>query len=393
MVIHKLFAAGMFIACMMMQTGEVNALSWPHDPPVEAKSWVLMDANSGQVLTKQGENKELPPASLTKMMTLYLAFEDIKLGRLNPNDPVQVSQKAWKAGGSRMFIEPRLNPTVDELLHGISTLSGNDASVALAEHIAGTEDGFADRMNIKADELGLTHSHFVNATGFPAEGHYSSAMDMALLGAALLRDFPDQYKLFSEKSYTYNNITQSNRNRLLWADPRVDGIKTGHTEAAGYCLVSSAQKNNLRLVAAIFGTDSEKSREQQSKLLLTYGFRNFVSLRPAQRNLRRQVEVFQGEEDQMWLVPRHAIWVTVPKGFEKNVSFRLRHPKPLLAPIAKGERVGSIDAILKEKDGSEQVLASVDMLAANDMEQASWIGRQMDSLRLWWRDQQSEEQL
>ena len=391
MVIHKLFAAGMFIACMM-QAGEANALTWPHDPPVKAKSWVLLDANSGQVLTKHGEDDELPPASLTKMMTLYLAFEDIKLGRLSSNDTVQVSQKAWKAGGSRMFIEPRLNPTVDELLHGISTLSGNDASVALAEHIAGTEEGFADRMNTKATELGLTHSHFVNATGFPAEGHYSSAMDMALLGAALLRDFPDKYKLFSEKSYTYNSITQSNRNRLLWADPRVDGIKTGHTEAAGYCLVSSAQKNNLRLVAAIFGTDSEKSREQQSRLLLNYGFRNFVSLRPAQRNLRRQVEVFQGEEEQMWLVPRHAIWVTVPKGFEKLVSFRLRHPKPLLAPIGKGERVGSIDAILKEKNGSEQVLASVDMLAANDMDQASWVGRQMDTLRLWWRGKQSEEQ-
>ncbi len=376
----------------MMQTGEANALTWPQEPPVKAKSWVLLDANSGQILSKHGEDTELPPASLTKMMTMYLTFEDIKLGRLNSDDPVQVSQKAWKSGGSRMFIEPRLNPTVGELLHGVSTLSGNDASVALAEHIAGTEEAFADRMNAKAAELGLKHSHFINATGFPAEGHYSSAMDMARLGAALLRDFPEEYKLFSEKSYTYNSITQSNRNRLLWADPRVDGIKTGHTEAAGYCLVSSAKKNNLRLVAAIFGTDSEKSREQQSRLLLNYGFRNFVSLRPAQRNLRRQVEVFQGEEEQMWLLPRHSIWVTVPKGFEKNVSFRLRHPKPLLAPISKGERIGSIDAVLKEKDGTEKVMASVDMLAARDIGQASWFGRQLDSMRLWWRGKQAEAQ-
>jgi len=391
MVIRVLLAA-FILATSVVHTGYAYALPWPQSPKVKAKSWVLIDANSGQILSKHNANTELPPASLTKMMTLYLAFEDIKLGRLHLDDMVQVSKKAWKMGGSRMFIEPRLNPSVGQLLHGIATLSGNDASVALAEHIAGTEEGFADRMNDKASKLGLTHSHFLNATGFPAKGHYSSALDMARLGAALWRDFPEGYKLFSEREYTYNNITQSNRNRLLWTDPRVDGIKTGHTEAAGYCLVSSAQKDGLRLVAAAFGTDSNRSREQQSRLLLNYGFRNFASLRPAQRDLRRQVEVFQGEEQQVWLVPEHPIHVTVPKGFENHVSFRLRYSAPLIAPLHMHEHVGSIDAVIKEKSGSEKVLASVNMVTASAIGQASWFGRQLDALRLWWQSREEDAQ-
>jgi len=373
-----------------MYPEQAQAMSWPQAPAVKARSWALIDANSGQILSQHDANIELPPASLTKMMTLYLAFEDIKLGRLHLQDTVRVSKKAWRMGGSRMFIEPRLNPTVGELLHGIATLSGNDASVALAEHIAGTEEGFAERMNTKADELGMKHSHFINATGFPVEGHFSSSMDMARLGAALWRTFPEEYKLFSERGYTYNNITQSNRNRLLWADPRVDGIKTGHTEAAGYCLVSSAQQGRLRLVAAVFGTDSERGREEQSRLLLNYGFRNFISLQPAQRDLRRQVEIFKGEERKVWLAPEHAIQVTVPRGYEKRVAFRLRHPEPLIAPVHKGEHIGSIDAVLKEKDNSEKVLASVDMLAASTVGQASWFGRQLDTLRLWWKSRDGD---
>lgn len=389
MVVRAVFVTFILILSGMY-AGQAHALSWPQAPAVNAKSWVLMDANSGQILSQHDANIELPPASLTKLMTLYLAFEDVRLGRLHLSDKVQVSNRAWKMGGSRMFIEPRLNPTVEELLHGIATLSGNDASVALAEHIAGTEDGFADRMNTKATELGLTHSHFINATGFPADGHFSSAMDMARLGTALWRDFPEEYKLFSEREYSYNNITQSNRNRLLWADPRVDGIKTGHTEAAGYCLVSSAQKDQMRLVAAVFGADSERGREQQSRLLLNYGFRNFVSLRPAQRNLRRQVEIFQGDEKQIWLVPEHSIQVTVPRGYEKRLAFRLSHPEPLIAPISKDEKIGSIDAVLKKTGDSETVLASVNMLAASAVGQASWLGRQLDAIRLWWQSREED---
>ncbi len=390
MVKRAVCAALILILCGW-QAHPARALSWPHPPAVKARSWVILDAKSGQVLGQQHADVELPPASLTKMMTLYLAFEDISLGRLRPDDKVEVSQKAWKMGGSRMFIEPRLKPTVEELLHGIATQSGNDACVALAEHIAGTEEAFVERMNTKAAELGMTHTHFVNATGFPVDGHYSSAMDMARLGAALWRSFPKQYGIFSEREYTYNNITQSNRNRLLWTDPRVDGIKTGHTKEAGYCLVTSAHQGTMRLVTAVFGTDSDRARAQQSHLLLNYGFRNFISLRPAHHDLRRQVRIYQGESREVWLVPEHPIEVTVPRGYEKRVAFRLRHPDPLIAPVKKGQRLGRIDAVLKEDGGSEKVLASVHMLAASDVAQASWLGRQLDAIRLWWQDKAADE--
>jgi len=205
-----------------------QAATWPKSPPIEAKSWAMIDARSGQIIAENNADLQLPPASLTKMMTLYLAFEAIKKGRLDPETRVSVSNKAWKIGGSTMFIEPRMHPKVDELLHGIATLSGNDACIALAEHMDGSEEAFAERMNDKARELGMLHSHFVNATGFPTENHYSSAMDMAIIGAALWRDFPEQFKLFKEKDYTFDNHTQPNRNRLLWSLPEADGIKTGH---------------------------------------------------------------------------------------------------------------------------------------------------------------------
>lgn len=360
------------------------AVNLPPQPHIEAKAWALVDARSGAVLSAKNENLELPPASLTKMMTLYLAFEDIKLGRLDPKEKVRVSEKAWKMGGSRMFLEPRLTPTVEELLHGIATLSGNDACIALAEHIAGTEENFVQRMNAKAKALGLIHTHFKNSTGYPEEGHVSSALDMAKLGIALWRDFPEQYKLFSEKSYSYNGITQPNRNRLLWSDPRVDGIKTGHTEDAGYCLVSSATQGNMRLVASVFGTKSERAREQQSRALLNYGFRNFVTLRPAAKDLTRVVEVFEGEENEVKLVPEKEVWITVPKGIENKLRFHLRYPSPLRAPIKKGQAIGEIEAVIGEKE-SQEVLASIPMVAATDVPQASWIGRLWDRIRLWWR--------
>ncbi|MFQ5581717.1 MAG: D-alanyl-D-alanine carboxypeptidase family protein [Mariprofundaceae bacterium] len=367
------------------------AVTWPPAPKIQAKSWVMLDAKSGQIITSHDSDLELPPASLTKMMTLYIAFEDLKLGRLSLDEKVSVSTKAWKIGGSRMFIEPRMQPTVDEILHGIATLSGNDACVALAEHISASEEVFAERMNQKARELGMTHSQFMNATGFPEAGHYSSAMDMARLGAALWREFPKQYKLFAERSYTYNNITQPNRNRLLWSDPRVDGIKTGHTEEAGFCLVGSAEKDSTRFVTAVFGADSERERERQTRILLNYGFRNFVSIRPAERDIRRQVEVFEGVENMVWVRPSQAMWVTVPKGLESKIAFRLRYDAPLKAPISKGQKIGTIEAVVAGK-GSEpgEVLATVSVGANRTVEQASWLGRQWDGVRLWWRNSSAE---
>ncbi|ATX79891.1 D-alanyl-D-alanine carboxypeptidase (penicillin-binding protein 5/6) [Mariprofundus aestuarium] len=388
--VRKLF--GIFAAALLLiSSANANAVSWPKSPHVDATSWAVVDARSGQVVAVHNADQELPPASLTKMMTLYLAFEEIKLGRLDLNARVTVSNKAWKIGGSTMFLEPRIKPTVKEILHGIATLSGNDACIALAEHIDGSEGAFAQRMNAKAKQLGLENSHFANATGFPQEGHYSSAMDMAKLGAALWRDFPDMYELFGEKSYTFDGRTQPNRNRLLWSYPDADGIKTGHTEEAGYCLVGSAEKNTTRFVASVFGASSDRSRAQQTKALLTFSFRNFVTMRPSEREIRRQVEVFEGTEGQIWLKPTDPIWVTVPKGNESALSFRLRYDAPLKAPIREGEKLGTIEALFGDSRETAEVLKSVDMVSTRQVDRASWVSRQWDGIRLWWRDDSSDE--
>ncbi|WP_241696905.1 D-alanyl-D-alanine carboxypeptidase family protein [Mariprofundus sp. KV] len=377
-------------ALLMISPAQATGVSWPKAPQVDASSWAVIDARSGQVVSANDADKQLPMASLTKMMTLYLAFEEIKLGRLDTNARVSVSKKAWKIGGSTMFLEPRMQPTVKELLHGIATLSGNDACIVLAEHIDGSEEGFAQRMNEKAKQLGMRNSHFLNATGFPQEGHYSSAMDMAILGAALWRDFPDMYEIFGEKGYTFDGRHQPNRNRLLWSYPEADGIKTGHTEEAGYCLVGSAEMNSTRFVAAVFGTDSDRSRAQQTKTLLQFSFRNFVTVRPSEREIRRQVEVFEGTESQLWLKPADPIWVTVPKGNEASLSFRLRYDAPLKAPISEAQKLGTIDAVFGDQRDNGQVLKSVDMIATRAVERASWVSRQWDGLRLWWRDSSDE---
>jgi len=361
--------------------------AWPSSPNLEAKSWALIDARSEQIIVNHNGDLELPPASLTKLMTLYLIFEDLKLGRLHEDSQLAVSHKAWKIGGSTMFLEPRMKPNVGDLIHGIATFSGNDACIVMAEHMAGSEDAFAERMNAKAKELGMTHSHFMNATGFPAEGHFSSALDMARLATAIWRDFPVQYEVFAEKSYTYDGRTQPNRNRLLWSMPEVDGLKTGHTEEAGYCLVSSAEQDQTRFVSVVFGTKSDRERANQSKVLLKHGFRNFVTLRPLERDIRREVEIYGGTSESVWLKPSQDIWVTVPRGLEKELTFRLRYESPLFAPISQGQTIGSIDAILGSD--STTILNHTPMQAARDVPEASWFGRQWDAIRLWWKQKDS----
>ncbi|MDX8413527.1 MAG: D-alanyl-D-alanine carboxypeptidase family protein [Mariprofundales bacterium] len=381
---------GWLAVAILMMVPQAQAAIWSKAPSLNAKAWVLLDVRSGHLITEHNADQELPPASLTKLMTLYLIFEDIKLDRLKLDEKIPVSKKAWKIGGSTMFLDPRMTPLASELIHGVATYSGNDACIALAEHLAGTEDAFADRMNEKAAALGMRHSHFVNATGFPVEGHYSSAHDMALLAAALWRDFPEQYKVFSEKSYTFNGRKQYNRNRLLWSMPGVDGLKTGHTKAAGYCLVGSMQKEDTRLVSVLFGAKSDRARASLSKSLLKYGFRNFVSLRPAVRDLRRKVDLFGGTEDSVWLVPQKAVWVTVPKGYARKLKFDLTYPAPLKAPLAKGAAVGEIRAIIKGERGDEELVATIPMVTAEAVAEAGWFGRTMDRIKLMLVDKPSE---
>ncbi|MDX8394683.1 MAG: D-alanyl-D-alanine carboxypeptidase family protein [Mariprofundales bacterium] len=366
-----------------------SGIIWPSAPAdIEAKAWILLDANSNTVLASHDEHRQLEPASLTKMMTLYLLFEALQNGDISMSDTVNISKKAWKIGGSTMFLEPRHKPTIKQIMSGIATLSGNDASIAFAEHLAGSETAFVARMNAKAVELGLQDTHFINATGFPAEGHLSSPWDMAYIGLALWRDFsnnPEYYAVFSESDFTFNGIKQNNRNRLLWQDKRIDGIKTGHTAAAGFCLVSSGQQGNIRLVAAVFGAKSDADRAKQSRRLLDYGFRYFNSLRPAEQDLRRQVEIYQGVHNKVWLAPKHTPWITIPRGYEKHIAFRLHYSSPLLAPIKKGQESGYLEAVLMYKQQPETVIRHISLLAMSDVETAGWFGRQWDAMRLWWK--------
>jgi len=379
-------AFGVMLVAVLGLATAAEAVVLPPPPRLEAKAWALMDARSGQIIAAHRADSPLPPASLTKMMVLYLAFEAIEAGRLRLDERVRVSKKAWKMPGSKMFLDPRMHPTVEELLHGIATQSGNDATIALAEHIAGDEAAFVVMMNEKARELGLEKTHYRNATGLPEPGHVSTALDLVRLGAALWRDHPRFYSLFAEKEYTYAGIRQLNRNRLLWMDPRVDGIKTGHTQEAGFCLVASAEDHGMRLVAAVLGAKSDLARAQEARKLLDYGFRNFVSVRPASKQLRWQVEVFEGKQNEVVLVPASSAWLTLPRGAEKGLRFRLRVRTPLIAPLAKGERVGTIDAVIVDR-GKERVLRSIPLVVGKPVERASWLGRQWDRLRLWWRRQ------
>ena len=376
-----------FLLLMFSQQAWANgSISWPSEPELKAKSWVLLDARSGQVLAKHDENRRLAPASMTKMMTLYLIFEAVKSGNLDLDQRVSVSNKAWKVGGSTMFLEPRMHPHVREVIHGIATLSGNDAAIVMAEHMAGSEDSFVRLMNGKAAMLGMTNTHFSNATGFPTEDHFSTALDMAKVAIALWRDFPKFFEIFSEKSYTFDGKKQWNRNRLLWTLPEAKGLKTGHTEDAGYCLTAAAEKGDMRLVSSVFGTDSMSARQKESQVLLRYGLGQFVTLQPKEKDIRRKIEVFEGKEDMVWLKPAQPVWITVPQGSEKYLGFALSYTSPQLAPIQKQEKLGSIKATLRTPE-EDINLQTISMLAEFGVERASWFGRKFDSLRLWWRNQ------
>lgn len=249
----------------------------PAPPEISAKSWILIDANTGKILVEENADLQLPPASLTKMMTSYVVAGEIDNGKISDKDNVLISVNAWKMGGSKMFVREGTEVPIMQLLRGIIVQSGNDATVALAEHVAGSESAFADVMNQRASLLGMTNSHFVNATGWPAEGHLTTARDLSLLGQALIADYPEHYKLYSEKYFEFNGIRQPNRNRLLWRDKSVDGMKTGHTEAAGYCLVASAERNGMRLISVVMGANSEETRAQESQ---SYCPMVFVTMRP-----------------------------------------------------------------------------------------------------------------
>lgn len=350
----------------------------PPIPTVEAKAWLLLDVNSGQVLGSRNAGDRFEPASLTKLMTAYLAFGALKQKSLKPDQVVPVSTRAWKAEGSRMFIEPNKPVTVDELLRGVIVQSGNDASIALAEAIGGSEDLFAQMMNREAKRLGLANTHFTNATGLPNPQLYSTAQDLAQLVVALIRDYPEYYPLYSQKEYRYNNITQANRNRLLWLDPTVDGIKTGHTENAGYCLITSARRGERRLISVVLGTASESARAAESQKLLNWGFQFYDSVRLYAANQPvTQLRVWKGASNLLKAGFTSDLYIAVPKGQGNKLKATVESLQPLLAPVSPGQRVATLKLEIDGKPWRE-----LPVVALEEMPVAGIFGRAWDTLRL-----------
>jgi len=335
----------------------------PSPPKLAAKSYVLMDFHSGQFLVRKNPEQRMDPASLTKIMTAYVVFNELKNGNIGLDDKVHISEKAWRTEGSRMFVEVNTEVPVRELLKGMVIQSGNDASVALAEHVAGSEEAFASLMNKHAKRLGMKNTHFVNATGLPHENHYTTARDLALLAQALIRDFPEFYKLNSQKEYRYNGITQYNRNKLLWRNPHVDGVKTGHTKAAGYCLVASAIKDDMRLISVVMNTASEKARATESQKLLKYGFRFFSTHRlyEANKPLTR-LPIWKGERSELPVGLSEPLYVTIPRGQYDNLKATMNVEETIVAPVEKGQEFGTVDISLEGKPVAQRPLISLESI-------------------------------
>ncbi len=351
----------------------------PSPPQLAAKSYMLMDAASGKVLIESNSDERLPPASLTKLMTAYIATLEIQKGQISDSDMVTVSEKAWRTGGSRMFIQVNTQVSVDDLLHGIIIQSGNDASVAMAEHIAGSEEAFADMMNTTAQRLGMSNTHFMNATGLPDPEHYSSAHDMAKLARAIIYQDPAHYAIYAQKEFFWNNIKQPNRNLLLWRDKTVDGLKTGHTEEAGYCLVASAVRDGMRLISVVFGTDSEQARAAETQKLLTYGFRFFETRTFYQKGVElAQQQVWKGQQSQVKAGLAEDLTLTLPRGQLDKLQASMSFNDTLIAPISQGQVVGKVEVKL-----GEEVLHSADLVALEAVEEGGLFRRVWDSIRLF----------
>jgi D-alanyl-D-alanine carboxypeptidase (penicillin-binding protein 5/6) len=355
------------------------AVPIPKPPAIDARAYVLIDFQSGRVLAAQQADVQSEPASITKLMTGYGVFRAIREKRLSLSDNVTISERAWKAEGSRTFAQVGTQIPVEVLVKGMIVQSGNDATIALAEKLGGTEEGFVQMMNSYAKELGLKNSHFDNSWGGPGPTHYMSAMDIAVLSRMLIRDYPEEYKWYSQREFEWNGIKQPNRNGLLARDSSVDGIKTGHTESAGYCLASSAQRNGMRLIAVVLGTKSFKAREDASAALLNFGFTFYESAKVRGANdVILKPEVYKGEEERVTLVPARDIWVTVGRGSAGGLKTTATVKEPLVAPITKGQTLGEITV----SDGKD-VIARVPLIAQAAVPEGGWWTRMVDGIALW----------
>jgi D-alanyl-D-alanine carboxypeptidase (penicillin-binding protein 5/6) len=369
-----------FLALLLSSFCTLAAASVPQPPAVVGHAWLVADMSSDQILGSEKADERFEPASLTKLMTAYLVFTALHEKKLSLQQQVPVSEHAWKAPGSRMFIEPGKPVTVEQLIEGMEVQSGNDACIALAEAVAGSQDIFVQMMNREAQRLGMKNTHFMNPTGLPDPQHYSTAHDIYLLASAIIRDFPAEYaKYYSQKEFTYNNITQRNRNRLLWLDPSVDGVKTGHTEAAGYCLVASAKHGPRRLMSVLLGATSEQMRAQESLKLLNWGYQFFDSVKLYDKDQTvKSLEVWKGVTRQVKAGFDRAIMISVPKGDADKLKAELLSQQPLVAPVAQGQRVGVLRLTLYGKPYGEYPLLALEPVAV-----AGIFGRAWDTLRLW----------
>jgi D-alanyl-D-alanine carboxypeptidase (penicillin-binding protein 5/6) len=356
------------------------AQQMPTPPALAAKSWLLIESGSGQELAAQAPDERLEPASLTKLMTAYLTFAALKQGSIKLDQMIPVSEKAWKTGGSRMFIQVNTQVKIDDLIKGMIVQSGNDACVALSEAVAGSEENFAQMMNREAQRLGMKASNFRNSTGLPDAQHYTTARDLATLAGALVRDFPEDYaKYYSLKEFRYNNITQPNRNRLLWLDPTVDGMKTGHTDAAGYCLVSSAKRGPRRLLSIVLGTSSDGARTQESLKLLNYGFQFYDAVQLYARNQTiSNIKVWKGQEATAKAGFASDFILAVPKGYGNKVKAEMVSQQPLIAPVAKGQVVGTMKVSVGDKPYGDYPVVALEAVPV-----AGVFGRLIDTIRLW----------
>ncbi|MEV4782090.1 D-alanyl-D-alanine carboxypeptidase family protein [Burkholderia sp. LMU1-1-1.1] len=378
----KKLIAALATSVMLMSAAVAQTLP---PPTIAAKSWLLLDATSGQVIASQDPNARVEPASLTKIMTAYVVFGALRDKKVTLNQMVNVSTKAWKvdASSSKMFIDPATPVSIDDLLHGLMIQSGNDAAVALAEAVAGDESAFVVMMNKEAERMGLKSTRFANPHGLPSPDNYSTAQDLSVLAKRVILDFPQFYKIDSIKSFTYNKITQPNRNRLLWLDPTVDGMKTGHTEAAGYCMIASARRPNgaseRRLISVVLGTNSDNTRTQESQKLLNWGFQNFDTVKLYSKGQAIATpEIWKGSQSAVKIGFTSDVMVTVPKGVAAKMKPVLERKDPLVAPLPLNTRVGSLKMMVDGKP-----LLELPVVALENVEEASIFGRAWDSIRLW----------
>ena len=369
----------LFVLALLSQVALATSALIPSPPKLGADSYILMDASSRRVLVSNNPDKRVAPASLTKMMTAYIADREMAAGRLSMDDEAVVSVNAWKTGGSRMFIREGNRVTVGELLRGIIVQSGNDASVALAEQIAGSEKAFAEMMNQQARQLGMENTHFTNATGLPDPDMVTTARDMTLLAIAKIRDFPETYDLYSQRHYTYNGIRQPNRNRLLWRDQSVDGLKTGYTKAAGYCLAASAKRDGRRLVSVVMGASSVKARERETQQLLNYGFRYYDTDRLYEGGQKvTDARVWKGENNQIDLGLESDLYVTYPSGSRDSLEPVVEVDPVLEAPLERGTVLGSMTLSL-----GDETMAKRDLVALHDVDEGGLFKWIWDAIKLF----------